>query len=337
MKLNITKAMLPMAVAAAFGAGLPGNAQADTIAVSYLGVSGFTLYSNMGTSTAFKLSDFVPGTLTIADQGTDSATLNGASSTPTPSLSTAFTTPFDPLTACVGGYCGTLGTNNFTQWTAAQRLTLQNLSYADSLLQGFPIDVGAGSVGATAQTIAVTSLISSGAGSASSELDLTSTFKFELSSSVSANTAGLGFLADMYLLPWTSAGTLPGTQAYTASQWTISLGTATGNIFTWSPTSGTSSGLTSVTAPCNINANPSNGPDSPVAPTQCLGSFMATIASALPAQDASHNEIQYSLSLTHKVSDIATTVPEPSTVALAGIALLGVWLVRPKRRRRTTA
>jgi len=324
--MKLQKLALGTAVAAACGVGMAGNANADALAQSLLNITNFTITNGSGTPLN-ATTDF--SQLSFLDTLQNTSILNGASGTPGAAQSNTFVAAVDAPQSCIGA-C------TFPENTFVSVPTPPTATYArsDSLLTGQPLAGTSAPVGANAQAIAVTSLNTDGTGGSASDILLTSGFTFVTTHDI--NQAGFTFDANTFLQAWTAPGTTSPTEAGAGFKWELTLvDAATGaTLIDWIPdgstSSGTQTGLNVTAEGCNLSANASATFDQPSGPTQnCTGTFAATSNVVLLAGH------RYTFTIDHHVSTHATevtAVPEPGTLALLSVGLLGFGWASRKRR-----
>lgn len=326
--MKLEKLALGAAVAAACGIGMAGNASATAMAQSLLTINNFTITN--GTS-PLTLADF--SELSFLDSLNNTAVLTpGGSAFQNASSTTFSATPIDAPQACVGTGCP--AENTFTPAPVPPTATY---SRSDSLLSGAPINgTPAGPAGVDASAIAQTSLFNTNAnGSSTSDILLTSTFQFMLDHPVA--DAGFTFNADTFLQAYTAPGSVLGTSAGAGFKWEITLvdGITGDTLIDWIPngnkTTGTQTGLTVTSEGCTLVANASATFNQPSGPTQnCMnGSFAAVSDFVLLADHP------YSFTIDHHVSTQASeveAVPEPATLALLSMGMIGLGWVSRKRK-----
>jgi len=304
---SIRRNLKVLAVAAALGAGLAGNAQAGVIAQSVLEITNLRFLNP--DASLVSLSQVTP--LIFSDSTDVTATLNGTSDVGSINLNTFGT--LDLVQQCVGA-CGGFGQNDYTHHAAQTVIVARG----DTILSGAPISGTGQPTGADAKTLAEAQVAPTNVGSTQSNLGLLATFLFSVAAD---QTVTIAFDADLYLIASLTADMQIGSNAQASSSWSIDVTDATtGNpIFTWNPNGGAGGivGGTENADPCNLSQTVSSQLPGITITRACDASYSATSPTLVAGNF-------YQLNIRHTSEADATAVPEPSLIALLGIGLLGM-------------
>ena len=319
---KLKKATLALAIAAGFAAS--GAAQAGLVATAVLEVKSFQI-RDATTNLILDFSNFVPAS--IADSATNTARLNAVTVS---NGATGIGGVMNALQASVG--TAPPVENTFTHTTPPPAAGSQ-LARADSLLSGAPLTNVPGAItgsGALAQTVAEVLLTGNGNGHGDSGLGLNTVFNLVLTS---IKTLRLDFLADHYLRTFLSADSLiPGssTRASSALSFTVDKVNANGtttNVFSWAPNGqigGIFGGIENFDEG-NLNDTITTLVPGTTTARDLLGDqhFQADTTLVAGTYQFSINQAVF--------ADGTLRIPEPGSMALVGLGLLGLAAVRRRK------
>lgn len=309
----VRKTMLLTAMAASIAIGGMGSARADAFAQSILIIDNFRLLHSSGTP--FSVTDFA--LLTGTNDAHATASLNGVFANDAQSFGILSGVNPDVAHQTVGSPNPARPENNFAPFPSAPPVP-GTFGYADQNLAGSAITIGTVPAGADAATRADASLAMNGVASGNSDVGTSTTFNFTLGASDSMT---INFSANPFTQAFVSSDSTATTNANARLSWSISIvDLMTGmSVFTYTPEELNAFSNVSRTDgfPGTTTYNP--GVQSFTASTGILSSastYQITIQ---------HNTLANALQ--------AQAVPEPATLAIFGLGLLGIGAVGRRRKQ----
>lgn len=310
LKKSVSRSGLTAALSLAVLCSIPSLARADAVAQSILNITGFKIT----TPTATPVDGDVTG------RGGVNASLNGAS------------VASGPLTGGTYGQTVSLGVGYI----------------ANSKLLGAPTNTFSGgrssvsgssfsAIGASALADSTVSLRPAGFGTSDALTGTDFSFTF---ATLSASTVNIVFDADLFLRAFLAGNPIlvstPAAGATVNSTWSVSIAGINGDVFRWQPdgaiaAGGVIFGGVETSDPFSLTRLVSASRNLPTPQVvNSAGSFAAR-SNTLAAGN-------YTLTIQHKTDATANLlVPEPGTLALVGLSLVGLAVVGRRRAMRQAA
>lgn len=306
------KTLIASAALAVLCFGAAGQARADAFAQSILSINNFRLLHADG-------SAFTPADFDLID-GVNSAharaSLNGVSAVAPPQdFSILSGNNPDVAHQFVGLPNPPRAENTFTPFPSPPGLP-GTFGYADQNLTGSALSIGGAPAGANAQTRADAALQTDGSASGDSDVGTSTTFSFTLGS---AGSITFAFDATPFTQAYTTAGST--TNAIARLSWSLNI------------IDQTTGELVYVFQPGELNgdANASRTGTFPGLTTYNPGTLsFSAISPLLNASDVYQLTVQHNTLANALQSTVA--VPEPGTLAMFGLGLLGMTALKRRRR-----
>lgn len=309
----VRKTMMLSALIAGIAIGGMGSARADAFAQSILVIDNFRLLHSSGVD--YSVADF--DTLTGTNDAHATASLNGVFANGSQSLGILSGTSPDVAQQWVGNPSPPLAENNFAPLPTPPAVP-GTFGYADQNLTGSAIAINGNPAGATAETRAAASLAANGVASGNSDVGTSTTFSFVMGMSDAMIVA---FDATAFSQAHVSAGSTPTTNANARLSWSMNIVDLISGltVFSYAPTE------------LNALSNVSRTDGFAGTTTYSLSQSFFAPTGLLDAGNTYQITIQHN-TLANAFQDQAQAVPEPGTLAIFGLGLLGLTAIGRRRK-----